>query len=122
MLTDDLPHTDIGVDGIDASMWTAARHGMSARLLDPTSGKAEDAWLLADRLLAAIAPTLRELDDEDRVRDGIDRLRASGTGGDRQRRAVADGGPSKLAELLRAGTPSPLAADRPGLAGSTPAP
>ncbi|NYF27050.1 YbdK family carboxylate-amine ligase [Microbacterium sp. JAI119] len=122
VLTDDLPHADIGVDGIDASMWTAARHGMAARLLDPATGKAEDAWLLADQLLAAIAPALRELDDEDRVRDGIARLRASGTGADRQRRAAADGGPSKLAELLRAGTPSPLPADPPGLTVSTPTP
>ncbi|WP_347123532.1 YbdK family carboxylate-amine ligase [Microbacterium sp. SY138] len=110
VLTTDLPLADIGVDGIDASLWTAARRGMDARLLDPTTGEAEDAWKLADRMLSAIAPTLRELGDEDRVRDGIDRLRTDGSGAQRQRRAVAEGGTRALGDLLRAGTAAPLPA------------
>ncbi|WP_244632121.1 MULTISPECIES: YbdK family carboxylate-amine ligase [unclassified Microbacterium] len=50
VLTTDQPQTDVGVDGIDASLWTAARHGMSARLLDPATGEIDDAWAIADRM------------------------------------------------------------------------
>ncbi|GAA1220413.1 YbdK family carboxylate-amine ligase [Microbacterium maritypicum] len=113
VLTDDQPLADIGVDGIDASLWTAARRGMGARLIDPTTGEIEDAWTVADRMRASIAPALRELGDEDRVWEGFERLRTLGTGADRQRRAVHDGGAPALAELLRAGTPAPFPASPP---------
>ncbi|MFF1539083.1 YbdK family carboxylate-amine ligase [Microbacterium sp. NPDC058269] len=108
VITDDQPHADIGTDGIDVSLWTAARRGMGARLIDPTTGEADDAWAVADRMLAMIAPALRDLGDEDRVREGIERLRALGSGADRQRRAVDEGGVPALADLFRTGTTAPF--------------
>lgn len=109
VLTDELPHADAGIDGLDASLWTAARHGMDARLVDPATGEVASAWTVADRMLAVIAPTLRELGDAERVGDGIARLRTIGTGADRQRRAHRQGGTPALARLLAAGTPAPVA-------------
>lgn len=108
VVTEDQPRVDIGVDGIDASLWTAARRGMDARVIDPTTGDADDAWTVAERMLATIAPALREFGDEERVREGFARVRELGTGADRQRRAVDTGGTGALADLLRAGTPLPL--------------
>lgn len=105
--TDDQVPADIGVDVIDASLWTAARRGMDARLIDPTTGEVEDAWSIAERMRAIIGPALRELDDEERVRDGFERLRVEGTGATRQRRAFDEDGTRGLARLLVAGTPTP---------------
>ncbi|WP_047524647.1 carboxylate-amine ligase [Microbacterium sp. ZOR0019] len=109
VLTDEQPHGDAGIDGLDASLWTAARHGMDARMIDPTTGAVAAAWAVADRMLAVIASTLRDLGDDERVREGIARLRAVGTGADRQRRALDQGGTPMLARLLAAGTPAPVA-------------
>lgn len=112
VLSADHAPATIDVDGIDASLWTAARRGMAARLIDPTTGEVDDAWAVADRMLAAIGPALRAFGDEDRVREGIARLLTDGTGADRQRRAVAEHGPAGLARLLRVGTPAPAPAPR----------
>lgn len=123
VLTDDQSHADIGVDGIDASLWTAARRGMSTRLIDPTTGEVDDAWAVADRMLSAIAPALRALGDEERVDEGVERLRTVGSGADRQRRAVDEGGAAALADLLRGGTRAPLplpGAEKQRAAGSMP--
>ncbi|WP_226531283.1 carboxylate-amine ligase [Microbacterium paraoxydans] len=109
VLSDEPPHPDAGIDGVDASLWTAARHGMDARLLDPTTGEVAGAWAVADRMIAVIAPSLRELGDEEQVREGLARLRAVGTGADRQRRAFDKGGTASLARLFAAGTPAPVA-------------
>jgi len=105
--TDDHRQQRVGVDGIDASLWTAARRGMGARLIDPTTGEVDSAWAVAERMLAVLAPALRESGDEDRIGEGIERLRSLGTGADRQRRAVDEAGPPGLARLLVAGTPPP---------------
>ena len=105
--TDDHAHGEVGVDGVDASLWAAARHGMDARLIDPTTGEVAPAWDVAERMLEAITPALRTLGDEDRVGEGMERLRTLGTGADRQRRAVDDDGTPGLARLLLTGTPAP---------------
>lgn len=97
--TDDL-------DGIDASVWTASRSGMAARIIDPLSGEVTEAWTVAERLLTALGPVLQDLGDADEVHTGIERLRTHGTGAARQRAAHADGGTSALAILLRSGTAS----------------
>lgn len=113
--TGDQPQADIDVDGIDASLWTAARRGMDARLIDPMTGAVEDAWTLADRMMAVIGPALRERGDEERVRDGFERLRILGTGAARQRRTVDEDGTPGLARLLLAGTPALHPAPTPDL-------
>ncbi|MGW9158131.1 carboxylate-amine ligase [Microbacterium sp. NPDC055665] len=110
VLTDDQPPAMIGADVIDASLWTAARRGMDARVIDPTTGEVDDARTVAERMQAVIAPALRRLGDEERVRDGLARLRSAGTGASRQRRSVAQDGTAGLARLLRAGAPAPIPA------------
>lgn len=109
-LSDDRSLTSDHIDAIDASFWTAARSGMDARIVDPTTGEVDDAWTVVERMLAASAPALQEFGDEDYVAAGIERLRTVGTGATRQRRAFEESGVAGLAELLRAGTPAPVPA------------
>jgi carboxylate-amine ligase len=94
----------LGHDAIDASLWTAARYGSDARLIDPANGEIAPAWSIAERMLERLRPTLAAHDDEDFVVDGIARIRADGTGAQRQHRAYADGGAAGLRELYRTGT------------------
>lgn len=112
-------------EAIDASLWNAARWGLDARILDPTSGEATDVWSVIGRMLAASASALRESGDKDFVTDRLDRLRTEsaestkssggtgGTGATRQRRAFESGGTRGLAALLRAGTPAPFPGEHP---------
>ncbi|MFS0894147.1 YbdK family carboxylate-amine ligase [Microbacterium sp. 179-I 3D3 NHS] len=112
VLNDADPATDDPLDGIDASLWSAARSGMEARIIDPTTGEVADAWQVAERMLDAATPVLQQFGDEDYVRDGLDRIRTTGTGAARQRRALAAGGMPALAGLLRAegaAAPAPAA-------------
>lgn len=99
---DDAP--EIGVDAVDASLWTAARHGTAARLVDPASGEIAPFWSVASGLLDRVRPTLAHLGDEDFVTEGLARIRADGTGAERQRRAYAENGSAGLRELYRAST------------------
>ena len=94
----------IGADAIDASLWTAARYGTDARLVDPVSGAVESAWTIAESLLERLRPALAQLGDEDFVSEGIARIRTDGTGAERQRRAYAERGTAGLRELYRSGT------------------
>jgi carboxylate-amine ligase len=112
VLTDDQPDVDLGADIIDASLWTAARRGMDARLIDPTTGEVDDAWTVAGRMLRLITPVLRELGDDDRVHEGLARVKSSGTGATRQRRCLEQEGMAGLGRLLLAGAPAPHPAPR----------
>lgn len=93
-----------GVDAIDASLWTAARRGMDARLLDPTTGQVADAWTLAARLLDVAGPVLQEHGDAEFVADRLARIRVDGTGAQRQERAYAQHGLAGLSALYRTST------------------
>jgi carboxylate-amine ligase len=95
----------LGVDLIDESLWTAARHGMSARIVDPTTGGIDEAWTVVHRMTAVLAPALRELGDVDLVDEGLARVRDTGTGADRQRGAFAADGTAGLVSLLREAMP-----------------
>jgi carboxylate-amine ligase len=65
-------------------------------------------------LLDHISPALAELGDAERVTAGVHRLLDLGTGADRQRRAVADGGLSALLDLIAPGPAAhPAASDVP---------
>lgn len=90
------------LDGIDASLWMAARNGMDARIVDPTTGTVSAAWDVADRMLSAIAPALEEAGDAAFVAERLGRLRTEGTGAERQRRVHARGGLAGLRRLYRA--------------------
>ncbi|MFY9712928.1 MAG: YbdK family carboxylate-amine ligase [Microbacterium sp.] len=105
VLTDD--RISIGeLDGIDASLWMAARRGMDARVIDPTTGAVADAWQVAGRMLDAIRPALAELGDEDLVDEHLERIHRHGTGAQRQSRAFDRDGVAGLRRLYRDGTPA----------------
>ncbi|WP_091227083.1 YbdK family carboxylate-amine ligase [Microbacterium sp. 3J1] len=99
---DDAP--DVALDAIDGSLWTAARHGADARIVDPTSGDVAPVREIADRMLRRIAPTLAAHGDEEFVTEMMGRLRTDGTGAQRQLRAWERGGVDGLRELYRTGT------------------
>lgn len=101
-LTDDVVSwSSFDLDAVDASLWTAARHGMSARILHPTSDDVVEAGTAASRLLDAIGPALDESDDRAFVEERMARIRTDGTGAERQRRAFAKAGVEGLRELYR---------------------
>ncbi len=107
VLSDDLGGLpDMGLDAIDASLWTAARRGPDALILDPTSGEVASVQDVVDRMRERLRPVLEELGDDDLVTEGIARLRADGIGAQRQLRAHAERGVDGLRDLYRAGTAS----------------
>lgn len=95
---------DIGLDAIDASLWTAARRGRDARIVDPSTGEVAEVQDVIDRMLSRLRPVLAEAGDEDLVSEGIARLRADGTGAQRQTRAFAERGADGLRDIYRAST------------------
>ncbi|MGA4843627.1 carboxylate-amine ligase [Streptomyces sp. G45] len=98
-----------------AAVWRAARHGMSGRTLalplpDPT--RSVPVWQLAEHLVGRVEEHLRAAGDLDTVRQWFARLRAQGTGADRQRAAFQrHGGLQGVVDLLA--VPVREAADRP---------
>ncbi|ERG65222.1 hypothetical protein L332_12330 [Agrococcus pavilionensis RW1] len=81
-------------------MWHAARHGTGAELVDPTTASVAPAWDAIERMLEVASSALEAAGDRARVASFAERVRASGTGADRQRAALAEGLPA-LAALLR---------------------
>lgn len=94
----------VGTDAIDASLWTAARRGPDARIVDPTTGEVTPATEVVERMLERLRPALRHFGDEDLVVEGLARIRTDGTGAQRQLRAYDESGVDGLRELYRAGT------------------
>lgn len=91
---------------LDAALWQAGRYGLGGNLVRPGGGIRTAADQLA-ALLDYIRPALEDAGDVDFVRAGLDRMLAGGAGAERQRAAMAGGGPQALARLfarsLRAG-------------------
>lgn len=77
----------VPVTVLRAASWRAARFGMSGDLFDPVAARLRPAWDLAGSLVDETAPALRDAGDHDLVRDGLERLRARGTGAEVQRAA-----------------------------------
>lgn len=103
-LVDDAAATDaeplaIGLPMLRAATWRAARFGLTGALLDPVTGTQLEAWTLVDRLVERLSAALRVNDDLDLVRAGLARIRAHGTGSDRQREVFARTG-GDLAAVL----------------------
>lgn len=92
------------VDGIDAALWSAARSGMQARIIDPTTGDVSDADTVVATMLDRCRSALQQFGDAEHAADGIARLRADGIGAERQRRAYRRDGVPGLAALLAEGT------------------
>lgn len=80
--------------------WRAARWGVDGDLVDPVSGGLDPAWDLVDRLVKELRPALSEAGDEQRVCDGLARIRERGTGAVLQRAAYDDGGISGVVDSL----------------------
>jgi carboxylate-amine ligase len=77
----------------------AARHGLEAELVDPTTGRAQPAARVAETLLDVIGPALKQAGDFDRVTLGVRRLVEGGSGAVRQRRAFQDRGLAAAMDL-----------------------
>ncbi|MET9966044.1 glutamate--cysteine ligase [Streptomyces sp. NPDC006356] len=93
------PLPDHDPELLRAAMWHAARHGLAATLVDPggTSRRAAD---VLRQLLRHIAPALDASDDTRQVTALTDRLLRNGTGAERQRAALADGGLRAVTDLI----------------------
>lgn len=104
ILSDDGRVSKGEIDGIDASLWMASRKGMDARVVDPTTGDAADAWTAATRLLDVVRPVLDELGDAEFVADRLARILTDGTGAERQLHAHREGGLPGLRRLYEEGT------------------
>lgn len=77
---------------IRAATWRAARYGLSGDLVDVEAGEALPAGEMIDRFLDRLRPALTDVGDWDEVSELVARVRACGTGADRQRRVLADTG------------------------------
>lgn len=84
---------------LDAALWQAARDGVAGTLVDPVTAEP----VAADQLLAAflrhVGPALESEGDTDWVRAGLATMNERGTGADRQRQAMRDGGTEALLSL-----------------------
>ncbi|PCE13389.1 hypothetical protein AUC47_08930 [Microbacterium sp. SZ1] len=95
---------EIGLDAIDASLWTASRFGPEARVVDPTTGDAAPAWDVIERMLSRAATALAAQGDDAFARAQLARVREHGTGAQRQLRALEQHGLAGLRDLYRATT------------------
>ncbi|TJY71227.1 YbdK family carboxylate-amine ligase [Arthrobacter sp. CAU 1506] len=84
---------------LDAAVWQAGRQGLSDRLVDPESGLLLPARDVVGMLLRYIRPALEDEGDSAWVDASIERLFATGTGAERQRKAMETGGLPALMDL-----------------------
>lgn len=105
MTSDDVDtQTPVPLDLIDASLWTAARYGPEARLVDPLTGEIASVRTISAGLLDRLTLTLERLGDADFVTDRLARIATDGTGAQRQLRAYAENGTAGLRDLYLEGT------------------
>ncbi|MEV6833104.1 glutamate--cysteine ligase [Streptomyces sp. NPDC051133] len=84
---------------LEASMWQAARHGLSADLIDP-AGQPHRAGDVVCGLMHHVGPALEHAGDAREVRALVHRLLQEGTGADRQRQALARGGVTAVTDMI----------------------
>ncbi|MEV7453248.1 carboxylate--amine ligase, partial [Streptomyces nigra] len=77
----------------------AARHGLSDTLVDP-HGESRRAGDVLYQLLRHVSPALEEAGDTRLVSGLVHRLLQDGTGADRQRAALNEGGLRAVTELI----------------------
>ncbi|HZF87830.1 glutamate--cysteine ligase [Streptomyces sp.] len=100
------PAPDPDPELLKAAMWQAARHGLSGELIDP-EGRRCRAGDVVYQLLERISPALEEAGDTREVTALVHRLMQHGTGADRQRQTLADGGPHAVIDMLTEATVMP---------------
>ncbi|WP_055717785.1 carboxylate-amine ligase [Streptomyces torulosus] len=93
------PPPDCPPELLKAAMWHAARHGLSDTLIGP-DGRRHRAGDVLCRLLRHVGPALEASGDTREVTSLVHRLLQGGTGADRQRTALATGGPRAAIELI----------------------
>jgi carboxylate-amine ligase len=81
-------------------MWHAARHGLGDTLIDPSDGERRRAGDVLCRLLRHVAPALDAAGDTRQVTALVHRLLRQGTGADRQRAALSEGGLPAVMDLI----------------------
>lgn len=86
---------------LNASLWHAARDGITGDLVHPDTGQKRPAQLVVDDLLHLISDALAEHGDDETVNGWVEKLFTEGGGADRQRAAFVKGGLPALAALLR---------------------
>jgi YbdK family carboxylate-amine ligase len=84
---------------LDAALWQAARDGVEHQLVDLSTGHPVPAGQLLEAFLEHVGPALESEGDTDWVRAGLATLAERGTGAQRQRRAMQDGGIAALLSL-----------------------
>ncbi|MFF5029832.1 carboxylate-amine ligase [Streptomyces collinus] len=84
---------------LDAAMWQAARQGLSGELIAP-DGVARRAGDVVCELMRHVGPALEHAGDAREVRALVHRLLQGGTGADRQREALAQGGVSAVTDMI----------------------
>ncbi|MFG3283282.1 glutamate--cysteine ligase [Streptomyces sp. NPDC048111] len=88
---DKVPEPECRPELLQAAMWHAARHGLTSTLLD-REGHPLAAGDMLCRLTDHIGPALEEHGDTRHVEPLVHRLLREGTGADRQRHALQEGG------------------------------
>ncbi|WP_433796694.1 carboxylate-amine ligase [Actinoplanes sp. CA-252034] len=77
------PETPVDPETVRRAQWQAARQGLTGWLTDPRTGRATPGWQMLDRFAETVTPVdTAHL----AVQNGLARLRAEGTGAERQRR------------------------------------
>jgi glutamate---cysteine ligase / carboxylate-amine ligase len=101
-----VPAPDCAPELLQAAMWHAARHGLSDTLIDPAGGRRRAGDVLYE-LLRHVHGALEAAGTARQVTGLVHRLLQDGTGADRQRAALAAGGPRAVTDLICAesGTP-----------------
>ncbi|MEU6813137.1 glutamate--cysteine ligase [Streptomyces sp. NPDC046831] len=93
------PAAEPGPELLQLAMWQAARHGLGGHLIAP-DGRRLRAGDVVRRLLHHVGPALEAAGDTREVAPRVDRLLRQGTGADRQRRALAEGGLDGVVRLI----------------------
>lgn len=96
----DAPPIRVEHELLDASLWHAARDGLQDGLVNPITCDLEPAASVVAALLQTIGQALHDAGDTDRVRVLLERMNRLGTGAQRQRAALARGGPAALVALF----------------------
>ncbi|MEV5435348.1 glutamate--cysteine ligase [Streptomyces sp. NPDC052682] len=93
------PAIECAPELLQAAMWHAARHGLGDTLVDP-GGTSQRAGDVLYELLRYVAPALDASGDTRQVTALVHRLLQNGTGADRQRAALAEGGLRAVTDLV----------------------
>jgi carboxylate-amine ligase len=78
------------VEMLRAGRWLARRFGLTGNLLDPRSGEQRPVREVVDLLLDHVSEALRATEDDELVREGVERLLRDEGGAGRQRTAGGD--------------------------------